>query len=142
MNTNFTFKLQKRKILSTNEKCIENFGMEIPDEIELSLSEQVISKMKRMITIVRQEHLTTLETVSSDCHCPDSSYAIMYKEGKKLNVTTFKYKKSDLEFYTVDLNSLVIRAGADIDKFEVIFTYLNSAGEFLKIRTPAFTIDD
>lgn len=141
MNTNFTLKVQRRRIFCKEEDCITKFGMSIPDEIHLSLSQAVISKMRKMMDIVLAENISTIEMLSSHCDFPDSSYATLYKDGKELTVSYFKYKMSDLTFPTIDLKAIPIICGADINKFEVVFTYINSAGERLKIRTATFKID-
>lgn len=141
MHTKFNLKIQKRSIFSSNEDCIKKFGMQIPDQIQLFLSEPIINQMKRMQEVIIEEHISTIELLSNN-NSRDISYAVLYREEKELEVSYFTYTKNDLKFPTVDLKSLVIICGADIDKFEVIFTYINALGEILTIRSSTFKIEE
>lgn len=125
----------------TNDDCLKTFGMEIPTEIHLVFSQSLIAKMKRMQTLVRSEYLTSVKTLSSYRSEPDTSYAELYRNGKKLEI--HYYEDFDKEFPAIDdLNCFDLECrrinGCD---FTASFIYVNAACAELVIETLPFSID-
>lgn len=125
----------------SNEDCLKTFGMELPTEIHIVFSDSLIAKMKRIQQLAREERLTSVKTLSSYRAHPDSSYAELYRDGKKLEM--HYYEDFDREFPVVDdLNCFGIECksinGYD---FTASFIYVNAACADMVVETVPFSID-
>lgn len=123
-----------------NQKSIMQFGMELPTEIHLVLSESLSTKLKKMQEILKEESLTSIKTLSSYRKAPDPSYAVLYRNGKALDV--HYYEDFDTTFPTVDLNCFSLECTLiNGVQFVARFLYVNAACADIEIITKPFKIN-
>src|SRR5579875_2624522 len=116
------------------------FGMDIPTHIHLVLTDELLAKMKHIQNLIKENNLTSIETLSSYRKAPDSSYALFYRNDELMKIP--KYLDGYNKYDTVDLNSFTLTCKSIHSRnFSASFLYTSSSCHELEIKTQYFDID-
>jgi hypothetical protein len=129
-----------RKIKMPENEIRHLFGMEVPTHIHIVFTDELLAKMKHIQHLIKENNLTSIETLSSYRKAPDSSYALFYKDGELMKIT--KYMDGYVKYDTVELNNFTLTCqSVHTRNFSASFLYNNETCHALEVQTKYFDID-
>lgn len=132
--------VDKRRIRMPDSEIRHLFGMEVPTHIHLIFTDELLTKMKHIQNLIKENMLSSIETLSSYRKAPDASHALFYKDGELMKI--IKYLDGSIKYNTVDLNNFTLRCESVQKKnFSASFWYYNETCHELEIKTKNFSID-
>jgi hypothetical protein len=116
------------------------FGMDIPTHVHFFFTDDLFKKMKHIQQLIKENNLTSIETLSSYRKAPDESYAQFYRNDELMKIPKYLdgYKKYD----TVDLSNFKLKCeSVHARNFSASFLYTNESCNELVVKTQYFSID-
>jgi hypothetical protein len=123
----------------TNEKIEKQFGMPAATSVELTLTDELVAKMKRVQKFLINDDLTTIEFISSFAKDEIKSQAVFYKDDKPLSISTFsdwgkKWPTANLECFQISCSWF------HSSKFQVRFLYTSADASEVALYSNYFDV--
>jgi hypothetical protein len=132
--------VNKRDIKMPDSEIRHLFGMEVPTHIHLVFTDELLTKMKHIQTLIKDNNLTKIQTLSSYRKAPDASHALFYKNDELMKIA--KYLDGDIKYDTVELDHFTLTCESVQSKnFYASFWYYNERCNEVEIKTKHFNID-
>jgi len=135
-----TVKIRDRRDMGrTEEEVKQAFGLGIPTHIHLYFTDALIEKMKKIQSLIRENNLTTIKTLSSYRKSPDSSYAIFYRNDEEMHIP--KYVDGGRKYDIVELNNFSLTCDSFYGvKFSASFLYTSPSCDEFVVNTEYFDL--